>query len=58
MLRAARLSPAPLRPTQVRKGDWVAADGTTLGSDNGERGNLRARQQWPALRICVLQPPS
>ena len=35
-------------PAQVRKDDWITADGTTLGSDNGGRGVVgknRARQE-------------
>lgn len=39
------LSAALLPLLQVRKGDWITADGTTLGSDNGALG-VGSSESW------------
>ena len=52
----SQLPPAAGLP-QVRKGDWITADGTTLGSDNGgglSCGRRRtAAAAWSRQRSCV-----
>lgn len=51
---AARASSCYVSEMQVRDGDWVTADGTTLGSDNGERGGATASARSPRSSTAIM----